>query len=595
MNILWATLTTAAVAGVAVAAMLLVRRQAPEGGYFEDGDRAAGVFGVLATGFSVLLGFIVFLAFASYDQSRAGAEQEALTVVQQVENAQFFPRASRGQLTAEIICYGRSVVNDEWERMRAGTQGDAINPWAVRLFRTLQTVQPQSAAEQSAYDKWLEQTSTREEARRDRIHGAVGVIPIQLWIVLFFIAAVIFVFMLFFADSGERAVVQGMLIGSVVSVITVLLLLLNGLNSPFHDGVGGLKPVAMERSLRQIDEALGAVDAKVEAPVRRSRGSGVFVSAADGGRDRVELVATMLLAVATVATAWSGYQSTRWNGEQAKAGARANALRIESAKFAGLANTQTVVDVSVFTDWVNAYAEDKTELADFYFTRFRKEFKPAVAAWIATRPLKNPNAPPTPFAMPQYRLEARAESERLSAEAEVFGGTGAARHPARVELRARRRPVCVVALLRRHEHQVGIAETARCDALDRVYGLHPHRRVDRDLAGQHHCLGDRSRSAPRPGHHTSNKVAGSERRLRKDSPSRWRFCPLSPLTFRFRVRPSGGASTYSRSVLGASRNLRASIDLVKSRAGRIGAVCALLCVRSVSDQGDHSCRPLAHG
>ena len=144
------------------------------------------------------------------------------------------------------------------------------------------------------------------------------------------------------------------------------------------------------------------------------------MNAEGGGRDRVELVATVLLAVATVATAWSGYQSTRWNGEQAKAGARANALRIESAKFAGLANTQTIVDVSVFTDWVNAYAEDKTELANFYFTRFRKEFKPAVAAWIATRPLKNPNAPPTPFAMPQYKLEAREESERLSAEAEVF-------------------------------------------------------------------------------------------------------------------------------------------------------------------------------
>ena len=150
--------------------------------------------------------------------------------------------------------------------MTAGTQGDEINPWGVKLFRTLQTVQPQSATEQSAYDKWLEQTSAREEARRDRVHGAVGVIPIQLWIVLFFIAVVIFVFMLFFADRGERAVVQGMLIGSVVSVITVLLLLLNGLNSPFHDGVGGLQPVAMERSLRQIDEALSAVGAEVELP-----------------------------------------------------------------------------------------------------------------------------------------------------------------------------------------------------------------------------------------------------------------------------------------------------------------------------------------
>jgi hypothetical protein len=137
-------------------------------------------------------------------------------------------------------------------------------------------------------------------------------------------------------------------------------------------------------------------------------------------RDGVELVATVLLALATVATAWSGYQATRWNGEQAKAGARANAKRIDSAKAAGLANTQTEVDVATFTQWVDAYAQKHTALEDFYFKRFRKEFKPAVDAWIATRPLKNPNAPLTPFAMPQYRLAANAESERLNAQAEVL-------------------------------------------------------------------------------------------------------------------------------------------------------------------------------
>jgi hypothetical protein len=57
-----------------------------------------------------------------------------------------------------------------------------------------------------------------------------------------------------------------MLIGSVVAVMAALLLLLNGLDEPFHDGVGGLQPVAMERSLRIIDEALGAVDAQVQLP-----------------------------------------------------------------------------------------------------------------------------------------------------------------------------------------------------------------------------------------------------------------------------------------------------------------------------------------
>ena len=266
MNLVWSILIVAGGCAVAVTAMLLVRRRAPEGGYFEDGDRAAGVFGVLATGFSVLLGFIVFLGFESYDQSRSGAEQEALVLVQQVENAQFFGQPARTVLTGQLVCYGRSVVNGEWDRMQAGTQGDALNPWGVRMFRTLQTVRPRTDTQQSAYDKWLDQTSAREEARRDRIHGAVGVIPTTLWIVLFFIAAVIFAFMLFFADRGERAVVQGMLIGSVVAVIVSLMLLLRALDEPFHGGVGGLRPVAMERSLRMIDEALGSVGAQVRLP-----------------------------------------------------------------------------------------------------------------------------------------------------------------------------------------------------------------------------------------------------------------------------------------------------------------------------------------
>ena len=152
--------------------------------------------------------------------------------------------------------------------------------------------------------------------------------------------------------------------------------------------------------------------------MRRGRDADVVTSEGTG-RNWVELVATVLLAVATVATAWSGYQSTRWNGEQAKSAARANALRIESAKTAGLANTQTEIDVATFTQWVNAYAQKQTELADFYFKRFREEFRPAVDAWVATMPLKNPKAPLTPFAMPQYTVEARAEADRLDAEAEL--------------------------------------------------------------------------------------------------------------------------------------------------------------------------------
>jgi hypothetical protein len=134
---------------------------------------------------------------------------------------------------------------------------------------------------------------------------------------------------------------------------------------------------------------------------------------------RVEAVATVILALAAVATAWSGYQASRWHGEQAIAFSHANAARVESTRASNLANAQTEIDVATFTQWVDAYARHETRLADFYRRRFRGEFQPAVADWVATHPLKNPNAPLTPFAMPNCRLAAAAQADRLEVAAEA--------------------------------------------------------------------------------------------------------------------------------------------------------------------------------
>jgi hypothetical protein len=154
--------------------------------------------------------------------------------------------------------------------------------------------------------------------------------------------------------------------------------------------------------------------------VRRRRERELTSTKQDARAERSEIVATVLLALATVATAWSGYQASRWNGEQAKAFSRGNAARIESTRASSLADAQTQIDVATFTAWVDAYAQGQVKLADFYLKRFRAEFKPAVDAWIATRPLKNANAPLTPFAMPQYRLAARKEAAELDLEAEAW-------------------------------------------------------------------------------------------------------------------------------------------------------------------------------
>jgi len=127
---------------------------------------------------------------------------------------------------------------------------------------------------------------------------------------------------------------------------------------------------------------------------------------------RLEAFAVVLLATGTIATAWSAYQARQWTGEQAHSYSTGTASRIAENRAAALATGQIQIDVATFIQWVDARAQRDARLARFYRSRFREEFKPAFAAWVA-----DPDAAETPFALPQYRPAATAEAERLEATA----------------------------------------------------------------------------------------------------------------------------------------------------------------------------------
>ncbi|MEU2200117.1 hypothetical protein [Isoptericola sp. NPDC019482] len=156
---------------------------------------------------------------------------------------------------------------------------------------------------------------------------------------------------------------------------------------------------------------------------------------------RVELVATVLLALATVVTAWSAFQATKWSGVQANSYAAAGAARAESTRASTEAGQLTVMDVTAFASWIDAVAAETragkdSGLADdgtyepvdgtqseFLYTRFRPEMVPAFDAWLATDPLHDDDAPRTPFLMPEYRLEAQARAEADLDRAEDLSAT----------------------------------------------------------------------------------------------------------------------------------------------------------------------------
>jgi hypothetical protein len=123
------------------------------------------------------------------------------------------------------------------------------------MFHAVRDSDPETPSQQAAFAKWLDQTSDREEARRDRIHGAAGITPTSLWIVLILTALVVFVFMLFFADSAEMKRSQAMLVGSATTVVVITVLAIYALDNPYRPGLGAIHPAAMERTLALLHEA----------------------------------------------------------------------------------------------------------------------------------------------------------------------------------------------------------------------------------------------------------------------------------------------------------------------------------------------------
>lgn len=156
-----------------------------------------------------------------------------------------------------------------------------------------------------------------------------------------------------------------------------------------------------------------------------------------GASDRVELIATIIMSLAAIFTAWAAFQSAKWSGEQAIAFSKAGASRTESTRFDTRAGQLATIDVSLFTSWLNAYNDDlnagiissepgevyeptERTLSGFLFQRFRDEFRPAVDAWLIEFAGNRDAAPPTPFAMEEYVLADAEEAARLQQEADNF-------------------------------------------------------------------------------------------------------------------------------------------------------------------------------
>lgn len=95
-----------------------------------------------------------------------------------------------------------------------------------------------------------------------------------------------------------------------------------------------------------------------------------------------EMLAVLLLGVATIGTAWCGYQSSQWNSEQQELGRRASDERVEANRQFGLAIQTIQYDAGMIAQYAKAVVDDDTELQRFFKSSLiRPEFLPTLERW----------------------------------------------------------------------------------------------------------------------------------------------------------------------------------------------------------------------
>ena len=165
----------------------------------------------------------------------------------------------------------------------------------------------------------------------------------------------------------------------------------------------GLSPIEAGKKLHEHGETL----------TREADGAEAAHGAADRHSRIVQIGEAVLLALVTITAAWAGYSAARWGTASRVEIAQSSTLRAIATRDDLTALSLRNFDASTFNAWFIAFTLNSPQKEAIAERRFRPQFRVAFNAWLATDPLHNPNAPPGPTYMPQYKLPAQAQANAL--------------------------------------------------------------------------------------------------------------------------------------------------------------------------------------
>ena len=241
---------------LAVLAMLVIRRLAPSRGLLGDMESADGIFSAAGAGIAVILAFVIFTVFSSYENGREATGKEAVAAQQMFQTAGFFPDKDQ-ELKGQVICYSRSVIHEEWPAMQHGRESAVTQGWIDDLITTIQHAQVTGNRQGAALEHWLQLSEDRQDARRTRIAEAQPFVPPFVWVILILMVVVVVGFQCLFADPSATAFGQSVAMASMAATLFAALSLVYVLDRPFNNRGAEITPSRMAASLAVMSGQAG--------------------------------------------------------------------------------------------------------------------------------------------------------------------------------------------------------------------------------------------------------------------------------------------------------------------------------------------------
>lgn len=223
-----------------------------------DGEKDAGLTDAVAFvggAFGIILGLLLVFAVQHFADARAASREEAASAVGLFNGANPYAAEERSELRRNLLCYMRSVTEDDWEAARQAdlTGAENTSAWAGKIQAAVEGLTITTDAQSEYYYFVTERTLTLDSDRAIRLQLALPEIPLAIWLV---ILVCVFSFVtLLSIHLGPRRRLRAVTVSVSTLVLLAVVMSLAALDEPYTGTTATVAPVAMESALLTLQDS----------------------------------------------------------------------------------------------------------------------------------------------------------------------------------------------------------------------------------------------------------------------------------------------------------------------------------------------------